>query len=318
MKKIKAIILAFTIVFAGNYAFAQGMAVLDIANLLQAIEAASQYYQQVQKTIEQVQNTYKQIEQAAQQMATINFDDLQNLGDNFSGLSDNPFEIINATKKSAQDITKSVNNNMNKINRLQDALHAETITVGDMKFSVADLCGAGDPEKNIAGFVKTSWEYTADMAKESIDGYLGNLTYEQKKQIAAKYGMSPRNYANWQVNNYALNSAIKNSTLKGTKEGIKQTLTEIEGDQAVLDALMLNAPDGSFTSQQQVTNSALKLLIKDIGNMWVSIEECAGLVAEKYKAEQADILAKNSVNGAINEYRKNLGNGSAMSEYGAD
>ena len=140
MKKIRALILALIIGAGGSSLFAQGYPVLDVANLMQSIESVYQYYQQIQNTIEQVQNTYKQIEQAAQQMASMNWDDLKDLGKNFNGMSENPFEVITGVRNSAQDITKAVNKNMNKVNALQDSLTKESIQFGDMKFSVGELC----------------------------------------------------------------------------------------------------------------------------------------------------------------------------------
>ena len=105
MRKLKLFIFMVLFGTLGSSVFAQ-WAVLDVANLMQTIETVYQTYQEIQVAIENVQNTYKQIEQAAQQMATINFDDLQNLGDNFSGMKDNPFEFITGVRNSAQDITK--------------------------------------------------------------------------------------------------------------------------------------------------------------------------------------------------------------------
>ena len=139
MKKIKVLILALAISFAGTSVFAQGYPVIDVANLMESIESVYQYYQQIQQTIEQVQNTYKQIEQAAQQMASMNWDDLKNLGDNFSGMGDNPFEVITGVRNSAQDITKAVNKNMNKINDFQDSLTKKSISFGGQQVSMADL-----------------------------------------------------------------------------------------------------------------------------------------------------------------------------------
>lgn len=284
-KKLISILMLLFITGAGSKIFAQ-WAVLDMANLMQAIETAYQYYQQVQNTIQQVQNSYEQIKQAYDQVASMNFDDLKNLGENFNGMSDNPFEVITGVRNSAQDITKAVNKNMNKLNDLQDALHAETITFGDMKFSIADLCGAGDPEKNMLGFVKNAWDVTVDSGKDSIAGYLGNLTYEQKQAIMRKYGMSPRNYATLEVANYGLSESVKNMSSLGTIQGLKQTVEEIESDQAAIDIMMKNAPEGSLYAQQQIANNSVKILVKDIGNIGVNLQRLGGLCSEYIKSNK--------------------------------
>ena len=147
MKKIKKIMVSMIFfITLSSLCFAQ-FAVLDAANLTNSIEQLYNTYQQIQHAIEQVQNTYKQIEQAAQQVASMNWNDLSNLGENFSGMAENPFEVITGVHKSAQDITKAVNDRMNDWNRLSDSLQRETISFGGMNVSIADLCGVGDPEK---------------------------------------------------------------------------------------------------------------------------------------------------------------------------
>ena len=107
--------------------FAQ-FAVLDVANLMNSIEQLYQTYQQITHAIEQVQNTYQQIEQAAKQVMSMDWDNLSNLGDNFAGMAENPFEVITGVRNSAQDIVKEVNRKMNDWNRLTDLLTDETIS----------------------------------------------------------------------------------------------------------------------------------------------------------------------------------------------
>lgn len=287
MKKFKSIILVLFLSFSGISVFATGLPVLDVANLMQAIETVYQYYQQIQNTIEQVQNTYKQIEQAAQQMATINFDDLKNLGDNFSGMKDNPFEFITGVRNSAQDITKSVNKQMNKINDLQDALTNESIKFGDVKFSVADLCGAGDPKKNLVGFAKNAWEVTVEAGQEAVSGYVGKLTYQQKQAIARQYGMSPKNYASLQLANYQLSEALKKSNLESTQEGISMTLGEVMAEAEALKQAADKLPEGNINGQIQMLNSGVAQTEILIGNLWGSIKSGFGLIGNHISSQKA-------------------------------
>lgn len=276
MRKIKALILALAIGAGASSVFAQGYPVLDVANLMESIESVYQYYQQIQNTIEQVQNTYKQIEQAAQQMASMNWDDLKNLGDNFNGMSENPFEVITGVRNSAQDITKAVNKNMNKINDIQDSLTRESIQFGDMKFSVADLCGAGDPKKNLAGFAQNAWDVTVDAGQDAVAGYVGNLTYAQKQAIARKYGMSPKNYATLELANYQLSEAVKDGNLSATLKGQEQLLEECENDANALATLAHNLPDGSVFAATQLVSSGLAQTERMMGKMHQSIVKGIG------------------------------------------
>lgn len=297
MRKIKSMLLALIIGCAGISAFAQGYPVLDVANLMQSIEGVYQYYQQIQNTIEQVQNTYKQIEQAAQQMATMNWDDLKNLGDNFSGMGDNPFEVITGVRNSAQDITKAVNKNMNKINDLRDSLNKKSISFGGMNVSIADLCGAGDnPGKNVFGFVKNAWEYSTDAENgafsDAIKGWEGKLSYKQKQAIARKYGMSAKNYAALEYGNYQLNKLIGESGLQATEEGQKELLEQIENDANAINTMAKKAPEGSVYAQTQLMNSSLAQLDRNLGNLHNSLNKGFGLVGSWFKSQKMEEAVK--------------------------
>lgn len=298
-KKLKAIITAFSLAFAGAKSFAGGWPVLDVANLMQSIEAVYQYYQQIQNTIEQVQNTYTQIEQAAQQMASMNWDDLKSLGDNFSGMGDNPFEVITGVRNSAQDITKAVNKNMNKINALQDSLTKESISFGGMNVSMADLVGAGEPDKNIWGFTKNAWDYTVGTTDENgnkvpgafddaIAGWEGKLTYQQKQNLMRKYGMSPKNYATLQLANYQLNEVVKNGSIMSTAAAQKKLLEDCENDANAIQTLAKNLPDGSVFAATQLVSSGLAQTERTLGNMHNTINSIFGFLASRMKSEKTE------------------------------
>lgn len=269
-KKMKVAVFVFAFVFVGTKTFAQGMPVLDVANLLQAINSAYQYYQQIQNTIEQVQNTYKQIEQAAQQVAGMNWDDLKNLGDNFSGLGDNPFEVITGVHKSAQDITKAVNKNMNKINELQSSLTSKTISFGGVDVSMADLVGAGEPGNNVFGFVQNAWDYSTSEdgpLAQAAKGYENKLTYAQKKEIMRKYKMSPENYAKLQLSNYQLNNLVVQGGIMSTEDAREEMLKEIEANNNAIKAAAQNVPDGSIAGRVDVVNTGIANVSDGLGKL---------------------------------------------------
>lgn len=305
MKKLKSLILALFI-GTGSSIFAQGYPVLDVANLMQSIESVYQYYQQIQNTIEQVQNTYKQIEQSAQQMASMNWDDLKDLGKNFDGMAENPFEVITGVRNSAQDITKAVNKNMNKINDLQNSLTKESIQVGDIKFSVADLCGAGAPEKNLVGFAQNAWDVTVKAGEDAVAGYVEKLTYEQKRAIAKKYGMSPKNYATLELANYQLSEAVKEGNILSTVAGQKKLLEDCENDANALATLAKNLPDGSTFAATQLVSSGLAQCERAMGNMhnsivkgfgaftnWISSNKAKEAIEQNTKEENSKQVEEN-------------------------
>lgn len=292
MKKIKKLIVSLILLMTlSSSCFAQ-FAVLDMANLSNAIQQMYQTYQQIQHAIEQVQNTYKQIEQAAQQVASMNWDDLSNLGDNFAGMAENPFEIITGVHKSAQDITKAVNDRMNDWNRLADSLQRETISFGGMNVSVADLCGFGDEEKNLAGFMNNAWENIEETADKMAAGYEGELTYEQKRAIMKKYGMSPRNYAKSQYANYQLNELVKEANVKGTAESMKATMEEQEAKVAALKQMIQNTPEGSLKASMENAVMAEVQALAEMQNMSNQLQQVISMYSNYISAEKRAELEK--------------------------
>ena len=292
MKKIKKLIVSLILLMTlSSSCFAQ-FAVLDVANLTNAIQQMYQTYQQIQHAIEQVQNTYKQIEQAAQQVASMNWDDLSNLGDNFAGMDKNPFEVITGVHKSAQDITKAVNDRMNDWNRLADSLQRETISFGGMDVSVADLCGFGDEEKNLAGFMNNAWENIEETADKMAAGYEGELTYEQKRAIMKKYGMSPRNYAKSQYANYQLNELVKEANVKGTAESMSATMKEQEAKVAALKQMIQNTPEGSLKASMENAVMAEVQALAEMQNMSNQLQQVISMYSNYISAEKRAELEK--------------------------
>ena len=292
MKKIKKLIVSLILLMTlSSSCFAQ-FAVLDVANLTNAIQQMYQTYQQIQHAIEQVQNTYKQIEQAAQQVASMNWDDLSNLGDNFAGMAENPFEVITGVHKSAQDITKAVNDRMNDWNRLADSLQRETISFGGMDVSVADLCGFGDEEKNLAGFMNNAWENIEETADKMAAGYEGELTYEQKRAIMKKYGMSPRNYAKSQYANYQLNELVKEANVKGTAESMNATMKEQEAKVAALKQMIQNTPEGSLKASMENAVMAEVQALAEMQNMSNQLQQVISMYSNYISAEKRAELEK--------------------------
>lgn len=291
MRKLrkKFVMVAFLLALGavrGTSLFAQ-WAVLDVANLMNGIEQVYQFYQEIQNTIEQVQNTYKQIDQAAQQMKTINFDDMKDLGKNFDGMKDNPFEVITGVHNSAQDLTREVNKQMNKVNDLQDALTKESISFGGVKYSMADLCGATTAtdkkgnSKNIYGFVNNAWNHTKETADKAAAGYEGKLTYKEKQAIMRHFGMSPRNYASLELGKYELARLTTTSNLLGTEKALEDNLNDIIAQQSTINELSQKLPDGSIYAATQMTNSTLGTMLRQLGLLNNTLNRTAALSSQK-------------------------------------
>lgn len=278
---MKKILFTLCLVFSSSFAFAD-LPVIDITAAMNTIEEIYNQYQELQNTIEQVQNTYRQIEQAAQQVAKFDWSKLQNLGENFNGMSSNPFEVISGVRNSAKDITSMVNDQMNKINNVTHKLNERSITFGGMSVSVADLCGASeDKDRNVIGFVKNAAESTKEKAQEVADAWAGKLSYEERRAIAQKYGMSAENYAANYLVSKTLHDMIENQNVWGTLEGVKDTLTDCSNSAAALQEAAKNIPDGSISGAIDITNSSLAQGVRTMGNLEATLKQLVGFNAEK-------------------------------------
>ena len=289
-------VLIFTSLFSLSsviYAQAGLLNVLDIPNLLQAIESTYAYYQEIQNTIEQVKNSYEQIKMAAEQVKSVDWNAVgEKLGKNFEegNFKDNPFEVITAVHTSANDIMSAVDKQMNTVNNVQAQLRKKSISFGGMDVSVADLCGAGDKDKDFVHFMGNAAIHTDKSARKLAKGYVEGLSYDEKRAIMQKFGMSPENYATMAYSKMLLNNIIVESNLRSTEDGITELVKEIVNDQNVINSLnqqIGNNGQASLAAATQVTNSSLAILVKDMGHLWQSSERLCGIISQKITAEQA-------------------------------
>lgn len=296
MKRIKKLIVSlFLLMTLSSSCFAQ-FAVLDAANLTNAIQQMYQTYQQIQHAIEQVQNTYTQIEQAAKQMASTDWKAMaENFTGNMSGIWtygefdwNDPIQTITNIKESSDEITKLVETNMNKVNRIGDALRNETIQFGNMKVSVADLCGFGDDDKDIVDFAKNAGKHISDKAIEVADAYTKGLSYQEREAIMRKTGLSPHNYATLQYVNYQLDKKITEAQVKSTFEAMKADLTDIEVKNNMMKKVAEGLPDGSIYAQTKMTNTYLSDLDKGLGKLGGLATDIYGFLASKTAVEKQE------------------------------
>lgn len=287
----KSFISAAILLLLTKNAFAQ-FAVLDMANLVNSIEQLYQTYQQITHAIEQVQNTYQQIEQAAKQVMTMDWDNLSNLGDNFAGMAENPFEVITGVRNSTQDIVKEVNKKMNDWNRLSDMLTDETIKFGGMSVSVADLVGAGDPDKDASAFMDNAWTYISKTGERMADGYAGRLTAEQKQAIMRQYGMSPRNYAQLQFANYQLDNLITESNVKGTSQAIADASAQQLAKVDALKIMIQNTPEGSLKASMETAAMIEVEALLQMQDMSRDLQRFMSMYSQYISAEKAEEMQK--------------------------
>ena len=188
-KKICSLIVVLSLFLSYGPAavFATGYPVFDVSGWLATIDQLYQAYDMVNNTITQIENQYNMIQQNIERAKSIDWDNVQFDGD---------FDIRNDIK----DATKRVNKLLTSSRNIKQAMTTPSINCGNVKYSIADLCGATTSDmwegrKNMFTAISDYKYYMTSTMKSAVDDVVDGLDEKQKKAIWTKYGISPSNYA---------------------------------------------------------------------------------------------------------------------------
>jgi hypothetical protein len=204
---------------------AQGYPVLDVANLMQAINTLYATYDQIAATIEQIQNSYQQLQKQIEMIRNI---DWENIGEKIADMDVTSVDGLLNLRHQIKDVTRLVNHNMNLVNSVQDTLTKKAVTFGGKQYTFGGLfgLGAGSEGTTIYDLPKNVADYVSDSANDLVAGYAGKLTYKQKEAIMRRSGLSPRNYAKIHLVEEQVNTLLKAMLTTGTDENIKALLKQ--------------------------------------------------------------------------------------------
>ena len=154
MKKIIAIFLIFSILSVNAFTIGPNL-VFDPKNWLVAIDNLYAIYDQIKTNVEQLKLQYEQMQHAIKTVQGWEFDEIKWDGD---------FDFRNEIS----DFTRSIDRQLSNIRDLQNSLTAQNISIGGQNFSIADLVGAGEKGKTIAGFAETAYKWGKEEKIESL------------------------------------------------------------------------------------------------------------------------------------------------------
>ena len=281
--KIIFSVFIFAAVLAGPL-FAQGYPVLDVANLMQAINTLYATYDQITATIEQVQNTYQQLQKQIEMVQNMDWD---NIGEKISDMDVTSIDGLLNLRHQIKDVTRLVNHNMNLVNNVQDTLTKKTVTFGGKKYTFGGLFGfgAGSEGTTIFDLPKNVADYVSETGDDLVAGYAGKLTYKQKEAIMRRTGLSPRNYAKIHLVEEQVNTLLKDMLTTGTNENIAALLTQAGENSKGIDAMMMAAGE-SMVAQQQATTSAILQMTVGITRLEAGVGRLAGFMGQQYVADR--------------------------------
>lgn len=313
MKKVKrfSIVLAM-LVFESFSAGAQGYPVFDNANLMQsiskwmtAIDTLYANYDMVMNTITQIENQYKTIQQAVERAKSIDWDNIRFDGD---------FDIRNDIR----DANRRVNRLLTQARTVRNALTTNIIKApgSNISYSLADLCGMGDENKDVFTAAADICGYMSDNMKSAADAAMNGVTAEQAAAIMAKYGITPRNFWFAVQSENQVKTAVENA-IAFAEESAQQM--EIEEEDAKTNAIVnaaMETLDSDGNPTEGAVDQANMLLLRNLSgqlsDLKIALRQAVGLSSKKMLADMSKEEAK-----AASKSEREKASESLSSGYGA-
>jgi conjugal transfer/entry exclusion protein len=259
----KKIFLVVMLIVLKSGIFAQGYPVMDITNILTAIQNGYHLYQQLQTNINALRNAYEQLQQAVKS-----------------------FQALDLSKLDAKDplgswrtIMTYANTQANNVKRIEGIMNAKNIKIGNNSWSLTDLYKV-NPVKNAKDMFSAGANFVA------VDPFEKELTVEQKAAFHSRYGMEPGNYLRFNQIREAIRSKAQEAV--ATLEDIekeedewakridniaKESAQPQEEDSIVLQAQVTNALAKEQVQQSKQIGKTLAQLTANFGNYAAQSQE---------------------------------------------
>lgn len=266
-KKFKLVVIALLFT---NISFinAAGLLTFDASNWLTAIDQLYSSYDMVMNTLKQIEQGYQQFQFHLEQAKSWDLDNIS-----WDGDLDFRDEI--------KSVTNRVNKQITNIRKIEEIFTTTQYSAGGMTFTVADLVGAGDKDKdlldvmrNVGSEIKNSW----DQAAEAL---VNELSEDQKRAIWQKYGISPKNFTYMQQKKQLVQNVADQFIAYATAES-KALEAQAAADLALADAVVQEATNGNEHTEKELLQQNLVLsreLIKNISDLKLAVRQAAGQTA---------------------------------------
>lgn len=290
MKKrlVSFVAAAMLFAFLPATSFTTGYPVFDASNWLSAIDQLYQMYDMVNNTITQIENQYKSIQQSIEAAKSIDWDNIRFDGD---------FDIRNDIK----DANKRVNKLLTQARNIKQTLTTPSINCGNVKYSIADLCGATSSDmwesrKNLLTAVSDYKYYMTSTMKSAVDSVVEGLNDEQQKAIWAKYGISPKNYVFVQQSTSKVMDAAMKVMGKATEQAQELSMEEkIARGNTIIEAALQNLDSNgqpTAAGMQEAQLHLTQMVQEQLLELGFTMSEIGDMVAAKMIAEDAQKQAE--------------------------
>ena len=304
-KKLQSVFLALVMgAFMPDVVCATGYPVFDVSGWLAAIDQIYQQYDMVMNTITQIENQYKSIQQAVERAKSIDWDNIHFDGD---------FDIRNDIK----DANRRVNKLLTQARNIKNAITTPSINCGNVKYSIADLCGMTNPDeggvrKNLLTAIDDYKTYMSDTMKSAVSDIVDGLDDKQKKAIWAKYGISPANYVFVQTAHTNVLNAASNVLANAGETAHSAALEErLLRTSAIIKAATETRDSDGNPTQASMLEAMMYLfqhLDESMGELQHTMYETSAVAAAGVMKQDADELARANEDAELAEIQSNLNN----------
>jgi hypothetical protein len=279
-KKFYGFLVAAVVLCVQNI-YATGYPVFDISGWLAAIDQIYQAYDMVENTITQIEQQYEAIQKQVERAKSIDWDNIKFDGD---------FDIRNDIR----DANKRVNKLLTSARNIRNLCTTPSISIGDAKYSISDLCGTSDSDRNLWTAATEYGNYMSSSMKTAMKNIVEDMSDADKKKIYAKYGISPQNYVFAQQTAEMLKKQISNRITEASEEAEQMKFEErISQRNSIIEAAYETLDqDGNMSegAAAQAQIHMLDALCSQMDELNRSIDE--GIAQTSYKMLQEQQMAE--------------------------
>jgi hypothetical protein len=248
---------------------AAGYPVFDVSNWLTAIDELYVAYDQIMNTIKQIEQGYEQLQHAYEEAKSWEFENIQ-----WDGDWDFRNEIHSAVS--------SVNRQLNNLRIIDEVLTVKRYTMGSGSYTLKDLVGLGDSDKDIFDAAGSVIRNSYDSA---VYAWTNELTDKQKMAIWRKYGLSPKNYKYMQTKKAQLKSLSDTIIASGTDEAVR---LQTEAVTELTNGIVSSALEGEQTEKELLQKQILLIgeLLNQLNGLGIKIDRASAQSAWKNALEE--------------------------------
>ena len=179
----------------------------------------------------------------------------------------------------------AVNRQLTGLRKMKEALQVQNIRLGGMSYSIADLVGAGDANKNILRFVEHGAEWMSnEQMSRAVRGFTGKMTEKEKRAIWQKYGISPDNFVFVKETNKFLKKQADRVLAAGLDENTHELIESTTKKYGDVFAAAMSGKNPTEISQQIA--AMIKLLGEQINTLNTNLSQIGTLYALQVEREK--------------------------------